>query len=88
MDVGPNTFVLQQQTIDSPAFVIKQDPEKTFVMVEATATASALADISAIISQQFTSQSDNSEDGLSSHTVYLINHYSSFNCGLMSLQYL
>ncbi|VDK77016.1 unnamed protein product [Litomosoides sigmodontis] len=63
MDVGPNTFVLQQQSIDSPAFVIKQDPEKTFVMVEATATASALADISAIISQQFTSQSDNSEDG-------------------------
>ncbi|KAL3990816.1 BED zinc finger family protein [Acanthocheilonema viteae] len=63
MDLGPNSFASQQQNIDSAAFIIKREPEKTFTLVEATATASALADISAIISQQFTSQSDNSEDG-------------------------
>ncbi|CAG9540062.1 unnamed protein product [Cercopithifilaria johnstoni] len=63
MDLGPSSFALQQQNIDSPAFIVKRDPEKTFSLVEATATANALADISAIISQQFTNQSDNSEDG-------------------------
>ncbi|EJW85397.1 hypothetical protein WUBG_03692 [Wuchereria bancrofti] len=63
MDLGPNSFTSQQQNIDSSAFIIKRDPEKTFALVEATATANALADISAIISQQFTSQGDNSEDG-------------------------
>ncbi|KAK6114443.1 BED zinc finger family protein [Brugia pahangi] len=63
MDLGPNSFTSQQQNIDSSAFIIKRDSEKTFALVEATATANALADISAIISQQFTSQGDNSEDG-------------------------
>ncbi|OZC10949.1 hypothetical protein X798_02093 [Onchocerca flexuosa] len=64
MDLDPNSFTSQQQNIDSAAFIVKRDPEKTFALVEATATASALADISAIISQQFTSQGDNSEDGV------------------------
>uniref|UniRef100_A0A915PMR0 BED-type domain-containing protein n=1 Tax=Setaria digitata TaxID=48799 RepID=A0A915PMR0_9BILA len=68
MDLGPNSFTSQQHNIDSAAFIIKRDPEKTFALVEATATASALADISAIISQQFTNHSDNSEDGATRDT--------------------
>ncbi|MCP9264945.1 hypothetical protein DINM_020094 [Dirofilaria immitis] len=65
MDLDPNNFTAQQQSVDSATFMIKRDPEKTFALVEATATASALADISAIISQQFTAQGDNSDDGIS-----------------------
>lgn len=82
MDLDPNSFTSQQQNIDSAAFIVKRDPEKTFALVEATATASALADISAIISQQFTGQGDNSEDGSLSYVCILINHCGYYKCSL------
>lgn len=63
MDLHSSNFISEQQNVDSTPFIIKRDPDKSFASVEATATANALADISAMISQQFTSQSDNSEDG-------------------------